>query len=327
MAVNRSKVPVTSNGSIYSEHLNSSAKFQNALSGFPQNLVQSNSTSPAQSPQWKSSTRTPTSQAPSSLGSSPATAHKNLPQQHSRTQPPMHAQISFGGNQKQSVANSQGQAPPSNNQVGSPTTSSISKGNSGSPRTTSSASTNNKMGQASSFSAQPPKNSPSMLPSQKSPSILGNPHIASSSSTSGAKTQMQQQSQPKTMQQAQLFFSNPYTQSQPPHSTSTTSSTTAGYYMTQRRPDQHQRAPGAPVTSSSGVLSLGTHTNDPATAIAAATCNVKGGILSSQGMLQGSPFASQSTGPLLPAGFSYVHPVPAGVQVKPVEQKQPAATT
>ncbi|KAL0348838.1 UNVERIFIED_CONTAM: hypothetical protein Sangu_1111600 [Sesamum angustifolium] len=68
-AVNRSKVPVSSNGSIYSEHLNSSpamaAKFPNALSGFPQNLIQSNSSSPTQSPQWKSSARTPTSQSSS----------------------------------------------------------------------------------------------------------------------------------------------------------------------------------------------------------------------------------------------------------------------
>ncbi|KAL0376606.1 UNVERIFIED_CONTAM: hypothetical protein Scaly_0778200 [Sesamum calycinum] len=186
------------------------------------------------------------------------------------------------------------------------------------------------MGQASSLSAQQSKNSPS-LPGQKSPSILGNPHVASSSSSSGAKTQMQQQSQqqlPKTMQQAQLFFSNPYTQSQSPHSTSTSSTTSGptGYYMQRRRPDQHQQAPGgALVTSSTGVLSLcpsvtlaGTNTNDPAKAIAAATCNVKGGGLPSQ-------FAAQPTGTLLPAGFSYVHPIPATtVQVKPAEQKQPA---
>ncbi|KAL0457224.1 UNVERIFIED_CONTAM: hypothetical protein Slati_1061600 [Sesamum latifolium] len=140
---------------------------------------------------------------------------------------------------------------------------------------------------------------------------------------------MQQQSQqqlPKTMQQAQLFFSNPYTQSQSPHSTSTSSTTSGptGYYMQRRRPDQHQQAPGSIVTASTGVLSLcppvtlsGTNTNDPAKAIAAATCNVKGGGLPSQ-------FAAQPTGTLLPAGFSYVHPIPATVQVKPAEQKQPA---
>ncbi|KAL0414550.1 UNVERIFIED_CONTAM: hypothetical protein Sradi_1656700 [Sesamum radiatum] len=82
-AVNRSKVPVSSNGSIYSEHLSSSpamaAKFPNALSGFPQNLIQSNSSSPTQSPQWKSSSRTPTSQSSSPLVSSTTTTLKNLP--------------------------------------------------------------------------------------------------------------------------------------------------------------------------------------------------------------------------------------------------------
>ncbi|KAL0414549.1 UNVERIFIED_CONTAM: protein TIME FOR COFFEE [Sesamum radiatum] len=141
-AVNRSKVPVSSNGSIYSEHLihpAMAAKFPNALSGFPQNLIQSNSSSPTQSPQWKSSQEHPTSQSSSPLVSSTTTTLKNLPQQHSRPQSQMHTQISFGGNQKPSTT-SQGQAPPSSNQapsspmVGSPTTSSISKGASGSPK-------------------------------------------------------------------------------------------------------------------------------------------------------------------------------------------------
>ncbi|KAL6497789.1 hypothetical protein OROHE_026939 [Orobanche hederae] len=323
-AVNRNKPPVISNGSIYSEHLNSSSmagpgpKFTSTISPFPQNFqsnTSSPSPSPSQSPQWKSSARTtPPSQGPSSLGLSNASMHKNFPQHHSRTQ---HAQISFGGNQKQQSANSPGQqAPPpsSNNQVGSPTTSSVSKGTSGSPRTTSTTSTNNKMGNASSFSAQPPKNGPS-IPSQKSPSILGNPH--------GVKTQMQQQSQTKTMQQAQLFFSNPYSQSQS-HSVSTSSAMVGpnGYYMPQRRSDQQQQTQAGTLGSPNSVSS--TNTNDPATAIAAATCNVKGGALQSQGFIHASPFGGQSTGMMLPAGFSYVHPVPAGVQVKPADQKQPA---
>ncbi|CAA0812287.1 Protein TIME FOR COFFEE [Striga hermonthica] len=293
----------------------------------------SSGTSP-QSPQWKNSARTPASQAqgPSSLGPSGVSMHKNISQQHSRTQQPMHTQISFGGTQKQSLS-SQGQqqiAPSSGNQVGSPTTSSISKGAmSGSPRTPSSASTNNKTGQGSSFSTQQTKNSPSM-PNQKSPSILGNPHAA--------KNQLQQQqSQPKTMQQAQLFFSSPYSPSHPHHSTGSANAAVAGpsgYYMTQRRSgsDQHQRGPGgATLMSSSGVLSLCTpvslsnaSTNDPTTAIATATCNAKGGGFQSQGMMHVSPFGAQSSAMLLPAGFSYIHPVPAGVQVKPAEQKQPA---
>ncbi|KAL3648949.1 hypothetical protein CASFOL_005352 [Castilleja foliolosa] len=307
-AVNRAnKQPTNNNGSVYPEHLNSSsmmaAKFQNTISPFPQNLAPSNSqsSSPSQSPQWKSSTRTPTAAAqpgPSSLGSSGPSMHKNNShpsQQHSRNQPPMHAQISFGGgnNQQKQPSGQQGQAPPtpsSNNQVGSPT----SKGTSGSPRTNSSSSMNNKVGPGSgphgpSFPTQTNKNPPS---------ILGNPH--------GSKTQsqMQQQAQQRNMQQqAQFFFSNPYVQpSQSPHptTTSSTSGPPTGYYMPQRRP---------PVTLS------GTSTNDPATAIAAATSNVKG---------HSSPFGAQPTGTLLPAGFSYVHPVPAGVQVKPAEQKQPA---
>lgn len=97
--------------------------------------------------------------------------------------------------------------------------------------------------------------------------------------------------------------------------------------MARRQSDQRQQSPGAPVTSGGG-LSLcpsvtlsGTNTNDPATAIAAATANVKGGGLASQGIIHASQFAAQ---PVLPAGFSYAHPVSAAVQVKPAEQKQPA---
>lgn len=100
--------------------------------------------------------------------------------------------------------------------------------------------------------------------------------------------------------------------------------------MPRRQTDQHQQSPGAPVTSA-GSLSLctpvtlgGANTNDPATAIAAATANAKGGGLPSQGIINAPQFASQAAGNLLPAGFSYAHPVPAAVQVKPTEQKQPA---
>lgn len=340
-AVNRSKAPGACNGSLFSEHLNSSsimaAKFP---AGFPQNFVQS-STSPSQSPQWRSSTRTPTSQAPSSLASSGVATVKNLSQQHSRSPAQMQTQISFGGNQKPS--SSQGQAPPSSNRapsppmmVGSPTTSSISRGASGSPRTTTAASTNTKMGQNSSSSAQQLKNSPS-IPNQKSPSILGQPN-ATSSSSSGAKhpqqkqsQPLQQQPQPMTMQQAQLFFSNPYSQAQSAHLTSTSSTTSSpgGFYMQRRRADQQQQpaqqpsvVPPAPATGiltmcpSATLTSSSTTMNDPAKAIAAATANVKGGGLPSQGII--------NAGTLLPASFSYPHPFPAAVQVKPAEQKQPA---
>ncbi|GFZ22057.1 time for coffee [Actinidia rufa] len=67
-AAARNKTPPTSNGSAYSDHLASSAsagtKFPNGLSSFPQNLVQSTNSSPAQSPQWKNPART----TPSQLG-------------------------------------------------------------------------------------------------------------------------------------------------------------------------------------------------------------------------------------------------------------------
>lgn len=322
-AVSRSKGPATSNRGLTSEHLGSSSapKFPNPLSGYPQNLVQSNSSVPAQSPQWKNSTRAaPNSQAPSSLASSTSMTLKNLNQQHPRNMTQMQTQISFGGNQKPATT-PHGQAPPSSNgapspsmMVSSPTTSSISRGASGSPRASASASTNTKMGQSPSLSTQQPKNSPSN-PSQKSQSILGNPHVSSSSST-GVKPSMQQQQLPKNMQQAQLFFSNPYPQTHSPHSTSTSSHSPgpSGFYMQQRWQDQHQQ----PAQPAQGLPS--TSTNDPAKAIAVATSNVKGSGLSSQGIVQAAQFAAQSAGSLLPNGFSYAHPV----QVKPAEQKQPA---
>lgn len=362
-AASRSCLPATSNGSAYSEHLTSSssiaAKFPNALSsGFPQNFVQNSNTNnnQAQSPQWKNSTRTPTSQVQSPLASSTSSL-KNHPQQQTRTQQ-SHTHISFGANQKPSA--SQGQQPPNSSQspspplvVGSPTHSSISKGASGSPRTTT-ASTNNKNSQASTLSSQQAKNSPSISSNKSSPaggrnvpSILGNPHIASSSNA-GTKTQQQQQQQlqqqfsKQTLQQAQatqLFF-NPYLQAQPPHSTSLNASAASGGYYLQRRcseqlQQQSQQPQGSSVSSSTGMLSLctpitasNTSTTDPAKAVAAAAAsNMKGGGLSTQSILHAAQFAAQSSGnphQLLPAGFSYVHGVPAAVQVKPAEQKQPA---
>ncbi|CAN6726235.1 unnamed protein product [Malus baccata var. baccata] len=370
-AVARNKTPTTSNGSVYSDHLPSTssmaAKFPNALSSFPQNLVQS-STSPTQSPQWKNSARTTTSQVPSSsLASSTSSSLKNLPQKHGRTQQ-SHTQISFAASTKASTQ-SQGLQPASSNQspsppvmVGSPTTttSSMAKSAGGSPRTTSSTSTGNKAGQVSTLSSQQAKNSPT-VPSQKSspvggrnvPSILGHAHITSSSA-GGTKPQLHQQHQhqqqqhqhqhqhqqqhltKQLLQQAQLFFSNPYMQPQAPHSNSNTStqSPSSGYYHgPRRRPEQQQQSQGSSGTSSSGMLSLcppvthsNTSTNDPAKA--AAANSMKGGNLSSQALMHDQFAAAQSSGPhqLVPAGFPYPHAaVPSTVQVKPAEQKkQPA---
>ncbi|XP_068327983.1 protein TIME FOR COFFEE-like isoform X2 [Pyrus communis] len=362
----RNKTP-TSNGSVYSDHLPSTssmaAKFPNALSSFPQNLVQS-STSPAQSPQWKNSARITTSQVPSSsLASSTSSSLKNLPQKHGRTQQ-SHTQISFAANTKASTQ-SQGLQPASSNQspsppvmVGSPTTttSSMSRSAGGSPRTTTSTSTGNKAGQISSFSSQQAKNSPS-VPNQKSspvggrnvPSILGNTHITSSSA--GTKPQLQQQHQQhqqqqlykQSIQQVQ-FFSNAYMQPQASHSNSNTStqSPSSGYYhASKRRPEQQQQSQGSSGTSSSGMLSLcppvthsNTSTNDPAKAAATAVANnMRGGNLSSQTLMHAQFTAAPASGPhqlvpaVVPAGFSYVQhaAVPTVAQVKPAEQKkQPA---
>ncbi|XWS08992.1 hypothetical protein CRYUN_Cryun40dG0047700 [Craigia yunnanensis] len=343
----RSKAPATSNGSAYSDHLPSSskaAKFPNAMSAFPQNLVQSSS-SPAQSSQWKNSARTTTSQVPSpSLSSSTSSSLKNISQQQGRPQQ-SHTQISFAANPK----STQGQQPPSSTQspsppmvVGSPTTS-ISRSAGGSPRTTGSTSTGNKGGQASSFSSQQAKNSPS-VPSQKSspvggrsvPSVLGNPHISSSSNT-GTKPQVALQHQHQHQHQTQLFFSNAYIQAQAQHSPSTTSNATAasGYYLQRHRNEQQQtQPPGSSTTSSTSMLSCSpvtlanSGTTDPAKAVvAAAAGNMKGGGLASQGLFHAAQFTTaQPSGKphqLVP-GFPYVHTAPAAVQVKSAEQKQPA---
>jgi hypothetical protein len=348
-ASTRSKTPATSNGSVYSDHISSSSsaatKFPNALSAFPQNLVQSSS-SPAQSPQWKSSARTTTSQVPSSSLTSSSSTLKNLPQQQGRTQQ-SNSHISFAANQKSS-ASPQGQPNPSSNQssspplvVGSPTTS-ISKSAGGSPRT--STSTSNKGGQSS----QQSKNSAS-VPVQKSspvggrniPSILGYPHN-SSSSNPGAKPQLshqQQQQQHLTkhaLPQAQLIYTNAFMQVQAQHVANSTNvaSAASGFYLQRHRSEQQPQPHGAPATSSTGMLPLchpvtlaNTSTTDPAKAVAAAANNMKGGGLPPQGLIHAQFAAVQPSGKphqILPAGFHYVHPVPTAVQVKPAEQKQPA---
>lgn len=363
-AAARNKTPATSNGSVYSDHLNSSspsaAKFTNATlsSAFPQNLVQSSSSSsnnnhPSQSHQWKNSSRaTTTSQVPSSLASSTTSSLKNLTQQQqqARTQQ-SHTQISFGASQKSSSTVPQGQQQGPNSHshshshqssasppmvVGSPTTS-ISKGGgaSGSPRTSTSTSQpgNKPTAQPSSLSSQQPKNSTS-VPSRKSspvgvrnvPSILGNPHITSSST--GTKSQIQQQLPKQMVQQQQLFFSAPYLQTQGPHSTggSPNAAVTSGYYIPRRRPEQQSQH--SPATSSTGMLSLcppatlsSTSTSDAKAAAAVAASNMKG--------LHAAQFAaSQSSGnshQLLPPGFSFGQAGPTAVQVKPAEQKQQPA--
>jgi hypothetical protein len=343
-ASSRSKTPAASNGSAYPDHISSSSamatKFPNALSAFPQNFVQ-NSSSPAQSPQWKNSVRTTTSQVPSPSLTPASSTLKNLPQQQGRTQGG-HTQISFAANQKPS-ASPQGQPNPSSNQspsppmmVGSPTTS-ISKSAGGSPRT--SASTSNKGGQSSTLSSQ--QSNSASVPVQKSspvggrnvPSILGHPHNTSSSN-SGTKPQMshQQPLSKHAFPQAQMY-TNAYMQAQAQHAVSSTNTTPAGggFYLQRHRSDQQQQSQGTSATSSTGMLSLCppvtlafTSSTDPAKTAAS---NMKGGGLPSQGLIHAQFAAAHPAGKqhqILPAGFPYVHHVPTVVQVKPAEKKQPA---
>ncbi|KAM7488619.1 hypothetical protein LguiB_026103 [Lonicera macranthoides] len=114
------------------------------------------------------------------------------------------------------------------------------------------------------------------------------------------------------MQQTQLFFSNHYMQPpQAPNTTSSTVSASSGYYLQRKRPEQLQQPLG----------SSGSGTSDPAKAVAAGTSfatNTKSGNINSQ-------YGLQSSGNMqLPPGFYNVNAVPAAVQAKPAEQKQPA---
>lgn len=297
----RSKTPATSNGAVYSENLPSASSMPTKFA----NLVQNNSGSPSQSPQWKNATRTTsTSQVGSPLASCTPSSLKSVAQQQLRAQQ-SHTQISFGGSGKATAPQGQQQQPPANSShhqsaspplmVGSPTTSSISKGGaSGSPRTTTATSTGSKTGQASSLSSQQPNNSPTGVSgnnNKSSPaggrnisSILGNPQHLNSSPTAALKPPLQQQqpSQQQMPKQAlhqttQLFFNN-FVQAQAPPSTNTTSTASAasGYYIQRRRPEKQQQQQGSSAASSTGMLPLcpvtltGTTTTDPAKAVAAA---------------------------------------------------------
>uniref|UniRef100_A0A2P2MG54 Protein TIME FOR COFFEE n=1 Tax=Rhizophora mucronata TaxID=61149 RepID=A0A2P2MG54_RHIMU len=348
-ASTRNKTPVSSNGNVYPEPISSpasmAAKFPNALSAFPQNLVQSNS--PAQSPQWKNSVRTTTSQVPAQSLASTSSSLKHLSQQQSRNQQG-HTQISFAAGSKPSITG-QGQPPPNGNQSRSPSvgmgspTSSISKGAGGSPMT-SLASTNNKGSQASTLSSQQAKITPS-APTQKSspvggrniPSILGHPHNNTASSTSGTRPQLahqqkHQQTPKHAFPQAHMLYTNAYMQAA---GSANASSGASGFYL-QRHREQQQQQPTGSSSTSTGMLLLcppvtlsSTSTNDPAKAVAAAAAaagNMKGGGLPSQGIIHAHFAPSQSPGKshqLVPASFPYSHTLPPAVQVKPAEQKQP----
>ncbi|MFS7929976.1 putative protein time for coffee [Helianthus anomalus] len=349
----RGKNQPPSNGSAYPEHLITSsssmaAKFPNSISSFP--LQTSNTTSsPVQSPQWRNPARGPTTaQVPSSHASATTTSSlKNLhqsQQQSSRSHPQSHTQISFGATaspklqsttsvQMQQQQQQQNQNPSSNsgNQspsppmlVGSPTTS-ISKGSGGgSPRTNASASTSGRTGQASSLSSsQPAKNSPVGTQRSSSPSILGNPNNSNST-----KSQQLQQKQTLHQQkvQAMMMYGQPYMQVQQ-HAQAQqhgASSMPPAQMMMYTHPIRLQQQSSQQSSSSTAMLSLcppvthaNTTTSDPAKAIAAATS-----------MMNHPQYGAAATQSTMPAGFPpYVHnaSAAASVQVKPTEQKQPAA--
>ncbi|KAJ0111443.1 hypothetical protein Patl1_03381 [Pistacia atlantica] len=93
-------------------------KLSNSAPMFPQTLVQSNSS--GQSPPWKNSTRTQTSQVPpTSLGSSNSPTLKNVSQQQQVRSPQGRTQISFERNSKSGLA-PQGQQIPTSSQSPSP---------------------------------------------------------------------------------------------------------------------------------------------------------------------------------------------------------------
>lgn len=339
----RTKGPVASNGSGFPDHNITTSpaattKFANANTGFPQNLVQSSSNQ-VQSPQWKNNsprtTNSTQAQSPSILSpsSSVAAASSLRNVSHKQQSRPQQSQISFAANSKPMASGSpmqqvQGgtnhQAPSPPMLVGSPSTSSVSKNASGSPRTTASASSAaNKAGQASSTthsSSQPSKNlqSASVASSaggrNNGPSVLGNP-----TTSSGSKSQQQHQLPKHGMQpQAQLFFSNPYMQAQHQHQhqqQQITISPSGGYYI-QRHQQQSGSAPAAIATTCPPVTGAVSATSDPAKAIAAAAAanNMKGG----------SGMGKTQQHQLGPPGFTNVHAVPSAVQVKPVDQKQQA---
>ncbi|KAL0857071.1 hypothetical protein Bca101_062225 [Brassica carinata] len=342
----RTKGPVASNGSGFTDHNISvspagSAKFTNANSGFPQNLVQSSSTQ-AQSPQWKTNSprasNTSQAQSPSILSPSSSAAASSSVRNvsHKQQSRPQQSQISFAANSKpmasgspmqqvQGGTNNQAPSPPM--LVGSPSTSSVSKNAGGSPRTTASASSAvNKAGQASSThsSSQQSKNLQSTSAASTAggrnngPSVLGNP-----TTSAGSKSQQQQQQLPKhgLQQQAQLFFSNPFMQSQHQNQQhQITISPSGGYYI-----QRHQQQPGSsaaasvavchPVTLSGCTTGAVTATSDPAKAIAAAAAasSMKAG---------GGGMGKTQQHQLVPPGFPYVHAVPSAVQVKPVDKQQ-----
>ncbi|XP_010525182.1 PREDICTED: protein TIME FOR COFFEE-like isoform X3 [Tarenaya hassleriana] len=317
----KSKGSVTSNGSVFPDH-RVGGKFLNANSGFPQNHSQ-----------WKnSSSRTNPTQV---LPSSAAPSLKSVaPKQQGR---PQQGQISFAGNSKSLMSGppiQQSQSPPM--LVGSPSTSSVSK-NVGSPRTTTSASSQPSKNPQTASVHNSSASSASAASGGRNgngngPSVLGNPNVTPpATSGAGSKPQVP----PHQQQQGQLFFSNHYIQ--PPQQQSV-----SGYYLQRHQQQLHGSSPAAtahsqtpPVAVSSTTITPAT--SDPAKAIAVAAAaamaanNMKGGNLAVTN--SSGPYGSAAQLPppgkthhqlVVPPGFPYVHAVPSAVPVKPADQKQQA---
>lgn len=314
---------ISSNTGVYSDRSGSVAtKFPN--SSMAAHFTPVASTQP--SSQWKSSSAQP----------QPTIVAKNhVVQQQSRQtaqQLPGHQmQISFTSNPQKPSPSNPSTASPINSITGSHQASSASKAaGGGSPRASSGGS---KPGVGSSTSStlslqqQHPSNKGSPGTTRKSsspvnnrsiPSILGNPHMASS----GSKNQQpllpphphQQQQHP--FSQPYLLFSNPayLQQVQNP----SVNAMAAGYYQRWPLEQQQQQQP----ISTSGSSA----TSDPAKAVAAASANnMKGppqpSLLQSAQLVAAA--GQQGSHPLM-SGFPYIQTVPSMPAVKQVDQKTPS---
>ncbi|KAM0950381.1 putative protein time for coffee [Dioscorea sansibarensis] len=335
---------------IYSERMPSGSavsKFPPALAGFPQALIQSSSAS--HSAQWKGSTKS-TTNAASSSHPTQSSVKSSISQQQSRISqqsvtPQVHqTQISFGMNSPKMAAPAGQQltggngvpslsSAPTSIMVGSPQNSAASKGSAGggSPRASANAKSGPPMPATSLPLAQQvsSKGSPSSSSRKSSPvsnrnvpSILGQPHIGSTQSSSTNKQQHQPPHQKQPYPQPQLFFSNTYMPTQSSQSNASaavaSAAVAASYYQRRSSDQQPVQGPNL-IAASSGMLSLcpstlslvgAPVTVDPTKAVAAAT-NMKG--LQQAGLLQHPGTAS----------FPYIHGMPS-VSIKPAEQK-PAA--
>ncbi|KAG0456224.1 hypothetical protein HPP92_024012 [Vanilla planifolia] len=333
------------------------SKFPQGLAGFPPALIQSSAST--QSSQWKAAARAATpssSPAPALSASSSVKNQLPLQQQPRGPQQPAHqTQISFGvspakiagqqcagggsGSATLACAANMVAGSPQNsiskNSVGSPLSSSVSKSGPSSPSVLPVLPFQKQQlvkGSSSSSSSMSPSNASTSNRSLPLSSILGNTHI-NSGPNSGAKVpssshplqphQLPKQHFPQAA--AQLFFSNPYAQSQTSPSDAGASGATAGYFTQnhQRRPVDPQAHQNSP-PGSTGMLSLGPP--DPAKASAAMpNPAVKG--MSAAGILQHpAQFAMMSSQAGSAAAFPYVQAMQS-VPLKPstTAEQKPAA--